>query len=172
MESSSTSDPSTAAQNLASASASAASNDTDLIKLGMLDKLAGSAPAGHSDLPAGLLLGMRGHQCGSVGNQSAQLGDAYKTRRLVDRVPWSGLGGRRSGSGRSARLRDTLSRSNDLAERCCLTGCWREDLPHTPMCAFSASVPRKRKPQQGKLPQAPGETETWRALSRQGKMAW
>ncbi len=35
VESSSTSDPSTAAQNLASASASAASNDADLITLGM-----------------------------------------------------------------------------------------------------------------------------------------
>ena len=36
VESSSTSEPKTAAQNLASASASAASNDTDLITLGML----------------------------------------------------------------------------------------------------------------------------------------
>jgi hypothetical protein len=44
VEFSSTSDPGTAAHNLASASASAASNDTDLIKLGVLDKLAGSAP--------------------------------------------------------------------------------------------------------------------------------
>ncbi len=71
------SDPSTA---------SAASNDTDLIKLGMVGKLAGSAPAGHSDLPAGLLLAMRGHQCGQGGNQSAQLGDTYKTAVLDGRA--------------------------------------------------------------------------------------
>jgi len=49
VESSSTSDPKTAAQNPASASASAASNDTDSITAGTPAKLAVPAPPGHLD---------------------------------------------------------------------------------------------------------------------------
>jgi hypothetical protein len=52
----------------------------------MLDKLAGSAPAGHPDLPAGNASGLRGHQCGQGGNQSAQLCDTYKTAVLDGRA--------------------------------------------------------------------------------------
>src|SRR5215471_3604410 len=52
VESSSTSDPSTAAQNLASASASAASNDTDLITLGILGTVAAAVVRRHLELPA------------------------------------------------------------------------------------------------------------------------
>src|SRR5215471_8658352 len=57
VESSSTSDPSAAAQNLASASASAASNDTDLITLGTLGKVAPRALPRHLDLPASATAG-------------------------------------------------------------------------------------------------------------------
>jgi hypothetical protein len=53
VESSSTSDPKTAAQNLASASASAASNVTVLITLAMPGTVAAAAPAGHFLFAAG-----------------------------------------------------------------------------------------------------------------------
>ena len=49
VESSSTSDPRTAAQNLASASASAASNDTDLITLDTPGRLVAAVLPGHLD---------------------------------------------------------------------------------------------------------------------------
>jgi hypothetical protein len=61
VESSSTSDPSTAAQNLASASASAASKDTDLTTLGILGKVAAAAMPRHLELPAWMGCATRGH---------------------------------------------------------------------------------------------------------------
>src|SRR5215470_2164371 len=82
VDSSSTSDPKTAAQNLASASASAASNVTVLITLAMSGTVAGSVPAGHSFLApaqaAGSATRRTGHRrgaapaAGSAGHVRAQ----------------------------------------------------------------------------------------------------
>src|SRR5215472_17597733 len=54
VESSSTSEPKTPAQNLASTSASAASKDTDLITLGTPRRLSAAVPASHVDFRSSL----------------------------------------------------------------------------------------------------------------------